>query len=415
MESLDTFLESQQSGLFDSSGEFTIAADKALEKLARSQLPEPSYWILKLAQFATCFGVERVSVAIRKGHCRVFMTLPKPLGLEHISRGLGSVEPLCDPALEHLVTGLRAIGGMTERRFGLCLRGPDHCDYLRWTGSELSSSRGGSDSERNELMLEVALAKGTVVQNVASLIGTVLREGESEVLMESAYTVPYQLSLGGYKIHQFRRDTVNLFFQTIFWDYHRCEDGVELPAFLRKQGREYPRVSAYWRATYYYEVRHEARTLYPSPKPLFHSSTIFWLRDGVIVKKELLKGPGSPYAVEVYVDCSELPTDLGGLDCRRGPEFEEKREWVRRLLAHIAKKAPSHVENFKKVSGTSLSRWEANFVATKFLPLVSEISYSSRTKVAQQLNALPAFRKKLVQQIRSGTVPFNSLQLPSLM
>ena len=415
MAELDAFLEEQSEGLFDSTGEFTIAADRALEKLAASQLPEPDYWILKLAQFATASGVSNMKVDTRRGACRVILVLPRPLRLEHFSAGLNSIKPLGDPALEHLVTALRAIGGMTERSFGLCLRGPDFFDLLHWNGSELSTSRVETGSEKNLMILEVALPTGRALKSYANVTRAVRREGEAKVLLEKAFTVPFYLSIGGYSIGKFQRSSANLFSQIVYWGYQPSKDGIKLPRFLKKKGQRYPLVSAYWCLTYHYGIRHEAWNLTPDPSPRFHSSMILWLRDGVVIRREILNGPGSPYALELYIDVSDLPTDLGGLDCRKGEEFVERRNLVRGLLMDIANEASERVGAFTEVSGTPLEGWEANIVATKFLPLGAEAVYPERNKVSVKLAALPSFRERLVKVIQSGPVPLDELKLPPLL
>jgi hypothetical protein len=411
LENLDTFLADQQTGVFDSTGEFTIAADKALEKLGRSQLPEPCFWILKMAQFATASRVREMQVSIRRGYCQVRVSLRAPVHLEDFGSALSSTKSLTDRALNHLVTALRAIGGMTERRFALELSSGNYRDYLLWDGQQLSTTQKEGENKGPELCLEVALPNRGALETMAQALGSVLREGEAKVLMEQAYSAPLAIKLGKYQIEQFRRDSIELWFETLFWDSLRSQNGIRLPPYLNRVSNSGTTVSAYWCVNYYYELLHKQLAPSPTPKPLYRSSIVHWLRDGVVVKKELLKGAGSPYSLDLYVDATELPTDLGGLSFRLCDEFVRKRVWVQQLLKLIAQKTPERIQSFEKLSGVELSAWEATVTSTKLLPLNSPVCYKSRTRTAQKLQCLPGFRKKLLQSVKAGPFPFGSLGL----
>lgn len=60
---LKTFLDSaRREGAVDSEGSFTVAADKAITKLAKFALPHDYDWVLKIVQAAHCFESERLEV-----------------------------------------------------------------------------------------------------------------------------------------------------------------------------------------------------------------------------------------------------------------------------------------------------------------------------------------------------------------
>ena len=54
-----------RSGEFDSRGEFTLNPLRAIQKLAASQLPDRSLWILKIVQAAVAGGCQ--GLTIRQG------------------------------------------------------------------------------------------------------------------------------------------------------------------------------------------------------------------------------------------------------------------------------------------------------------------------------------------------------------
>lgn len=60
---LKNFLDAaRHGGTVDSEGSFTVAADKALSKLAKFALPHEYDWVLKIVQAAHCFESERLEV-----------------------------------------------------------------------------------------------------------------------------------------------------------------------------------------------------------------------------------------------------------------------------------------------------------------------------------------------------------------
>ena len=63
MSSLDEFLAAEMSeGVKDSSGQFTLAPEKAIEKLAAFQLPGESSWVGKVIQAAVTAGFSELKL-----------------------------------------------------------------------------------------------------------------------------------------------------------------------------------------------------------------------------------------------------------------------------------------------------------------------------------------------------------------
>lgn len=103
---LDELLESL--GPVESSGTFTLAADKALEKLARFQLPSEEIWLAKVFQAAHLAGVRNFSAEGSRLGLRIEADCPPGWTASQVEEGLLSPRPPQESSLAHLVVGLRA-------------------------------------------------------------------------------------------------------------------------------------------------------------------------------------------------------------------------------------------------------------------------------------------------------------------
>lgn len=103
---LDQLLESL--GPVESSGSFTIAADKALEKLARFQLPKTTMWLAKVFQAAHLAGVGTFNVEGASSGLRIEADCPEHWGIRQVEEALLSPHTPKDPSLASLTIGVRS-------------------------------------------------------------------------------------------------------------------------------------------------------------------------------------------------------------------------------------------------------------------------------------------------------------------
>ena len=399
MNELDSFLKEEQGvGLIDSTGQFTISADKALEKLAHSQLPDPSYWILKVVQFATSYGVETMEVKIGRRVTSIEMPLPTPLSVAQMQHGLDSVEPLPEPALDHLVTGLRALGGIESKIFVLNLKGPDSSEFLFWDGKRLSTKRQDHESDGASLILEISSA-GSTVWNL-DLAARFRRAGEALALETLAFVAPLQLKVDGRVVTHAHLEQPGHFVQSLLWDHAPFEQGTDLPFYLKSDSEMTGPASAFWSLSFNYKLVHSAFRSTPDPREVERTSRIYWVKDGVIVKQNALI-PKLPFTVNLFVDCRDCPADLGGLNLRQTDIFTAKRRWVmKELLPGISRKSRESIKNLRELEGKTLGGWEAVVASTSHLPLSDAVVYEKPNPVGKSLNAHPGFRKKLLALIK---------------
>jgi hypothetical protein len=398
MNNLDSFLKEEQGvGLIDSTGQFTIAADKALEKLAHSQLPDPSYWILKVVQFATGYGVKKMDVKVGRRVTSVQMELPAPLSVIQLQQGLDSVDPLPSPFLDHLVTGLRALGGVDSRVFVLNLKSPDVSEFLLWDGEKLSARQEEQRSPRATLTLEVS-SKGGSIWNM-DWKSRQSRIGEIHALGSRAFIAPLELRVDGRLLTYDHLDQPGYFVQPLLWDFAPFEGGTDLPFFMKPEPTDTVLVSAFWNLSYNYSLKHKILRLSPEPKDEDRTSRVYWTKDGVIVKINELR-PSWPFTINLFVDCRDCPADLGGLNLRETETFIAKRNWVEGLLVDISHRAKNSLLEMSELEGSTLGGWDT-FVATmSHLPLSGTVKYDESGYIANTLNAHPGFRKKLLARIK---------------
>jgi hypothetical protein len=411
MNSLDSFLEGEQGvGMIDSTGQFTISADKALEKLAHSQLPDPSYWVLKVVQFATSYGVKAMEVKIGRRVTTVEMGLPRPLSVIQLQKGLDTVEPLPEPALDHLVTGLRALGGLESSIFVLKLKSLESCEFLFWDGSKLSTKREEKRSDESSLTLEIS-SRGASIWNT-DLFSRDRRLGETHALSKRAFVAPLELKIDGRALSYDQLEEPVNFVQPILWDFVAFEEGMELPSFMKVDPKDSILASAYWCISYNYEFIHKVLRPSPEPRDVARTSQVFWSKDGVIVKVNYLK-PYWPFTINIFVDCRDCPADLGGLNLRESPQFLEKQVWVKAKLTEISDKASERISNLNELEGRTLGGWDALVASTSYLPLNQAVTYTRAGLVANTLNAHPGFRKKLLARIKESAEKRRGRLIPS--
>ena len=402
MKDLDSFLKEQEVGAIDSTGEFTIAADKALEKLAHSQLPDPSYWVLKVVQAATCLGADQLEVKVGRRVSVLKMHVPAEISVIQLQKGLDSITTLPEPGPDHLVTALRALGGIKDRMFGLTLRRADCNEYLLWDGAKLATKKDTNYlgvSSGTLVVLEVSVKTGEFWRREAGAITH--RTGEIHTLGTRAFIAPFHLTVDGRSLSYEHLDEASLFVQPLLWDYAPYEGGAFLPYFMTVYPDRKIPASAFWNLTYNYTLNHKILRPSPEPEEELRASRVYWVKDGVIVKRTELR-PRMPFTLNLFVDCRDCAADLGGLNLRETPEFQAKREWVVTLLDSIGKTAGARVLALRELEGKSLGGWDTLVATTSHLPLSGTVKYSGPGFVANTLNAHPGFRKKLLAKVKAA-------------
>lgn len=327
------FLASQRAvGRVDSSGTFTVAGHQAAFKLGAHQLPRSSAWILKFVQAAVVSGAEQIRV--RQGAVATEIRFEPDELPEHarVQAALESPAGNHSRFLRHLLAGLLSVAVGQARPFTLRLTQLDQQSEFVWTGERLMQSTTARSSKNLEVYIGVARSIGNpAAQNAA----------EAKELQEFAHACSADLVLDGRRLDPVALSHPQPAPKLIsHWPYRfSSKDGIEAwiylavgslpgqglrlpPGFARSAHRralsdrltdarpllvalsDDPDCLALWRLDYFYDLGSE--------KPMPRSSTCRWLVDGVVVDQHDLPLKESGVALTLYLDASQLATDLSG-------------------------------------------------------------------------------------------------------
>lgn len=132
---LEQFLQDElQGGIHDSAGQFTMARQKALEKLGSFQLPRPTAWVLKVVQAAVAIGSPALFVSQTGTDTEFRFSPPSHWTLDCMEGAFYDPEVSPDRALDHLKRALWTLALQQLRPFRLVLTGCP--EALVWSGQE---------------------------------------------------------------------------------------------------------------------------------------------------------------------------------------------------------------------------------------------------------------------------------------
>ncbi len=107
---IEEFLAAQrESGLLDSAGVFTVAVEKAREKLGKFQLDDPCFYLLKLVQAAVEGGARRLDLRTTRKKLALWWDAPsEPFGFERLLEALRNPLEIAPGPLKSLALGFNA-------------------------------------------------------------------------------------------------------------------------------------------------------------------------------------------------------------------------------------------------------------------------------------------------------------------
>jgi hypothetical protein len=139
---LASFIEAQRAaGSFESAGSFTLALEKAVQKLSTHSLVNPEDYILKLVQCAVRLGVEELHVKLLKRSVLVFFETDireRTVSVDALSLALAAPLEESEPARAYLALALCSASGQS----------PTELMWGEWSGDEgtiLSLAAGRSE------------------------------------------------------------------------------------------------------------------------------------------------------------------------------------------------------------------------------------------------------------------------------
>lgn len=332
--------QQESEGVLHSEGTFTLAQEQAWKKLGSFQLPFPEAWVLKFVQAAVRAGLSELKVVQSRSDTQFFFEGPLDWGIRELERGLFDMEFEAPEALRHLVVGIRALAGASVRPFSVRFQG---VPARHWDGSRFQQAEQVVASA-SSLVLSVSHFEIGHSRSIFSLDNREARAVSTAILKaltDHCFPSPIPLFVDGRRIngivnesyYQPRETCRPLAFVTL-------PPSAELPAFSLLQFEDWQQAQVSGQdvrldsdeelfsslstagamalaCVFFKQKEPDLSGAQTGCKP--GRSTLAWVRDGVVVERELLS-IRECVGLLVLVSAEGLKTDLSGLKVRDGAE-----------------------------------------------------------------------------------------------
>lgn len=354
---LERLLHGQLGGLeLDSSGKFTVAREEALQRLAAFQLPDGQAWVLKVVQAVVAVSSARLVIRQTRSDTEFEFTAPDCWTLERLEEEFFSPEVSSDRGFDHLKRALWFTGLKGERPFLFSL--PQLDQSLLWNGKSFQRK---SSATVNQATLIIA-HKGCHQSALRSIFDCFqVSRVNADLLLSlrrAAFSAPLELTLDSRRIdglqncpdHGAGRNCFPLALNSVW--------GSALPAFrVSSLTLDWRPVASFAMGYLLQEYRPpEHRSLVDlvylvsahlklavgrienwttcSELP----SSLFWLRDGVVVERELIDHDLKGLSLAIFVSTDELHFDLSGFRIIPDEAYQSRlQEILREYLPAVRK------------------------------------------------------------------------------
>lgn len=352
---LQQFLAARrEEGDHQDEGEFTVAREKALSKLAEFQLPFKGAWSLKIIQAAVAGGMaSAIRVDQTYSETRFYFSAPEDWTLSDIEDAFYEPEPTPGRALDHLKKALWTVALNEKRAFQINL--PGYKDMLVWTGETLTRAPCPSSYD----CFFLAISHRPAAQREAGLVGKldfwVSAERNAEVmqaLSERAFVCPVPLTVDNRRLDALQFCPSHGLSKTSHPLCLRYVNHDALPNLTLAPGtfREVENKDQYYKAPRYkllsedvtgqreairgsslaYIVSYHATREKVGDKYQWmdasHFSVCYWVQDGVCVEQQGF-GPGrDTVSVAAFISAEGIANDLTSLKLQETEEREARLE-----------------------------------------------------------------------------------------
>lgn len=328
---LEELLKSQYTNPVDSSGEFTMQAEKALEKIAKYQLPYPDAWVVKLGQGVVLSGAESLKIHQSSTDTTFIFTPRERLEFE-LTQSFFDPSDNSMPWWQHFRSALWAVGINLRRPFKINFFGAE----FFWDGFELHKFEGAFGSSRLSPSIILDLSHRTVEQGKgipifrsiqAAWLNSQLRTVFSEVL----FSCPIRVSVDGLPIEGFQRVPNHGFSSEnhpIKMIWLQGEPGLAIPPSTQDNLGHFLGTEKLRGLTHYFDSRPTVKPVRAAALVSAHAyyysgknsewrtptrrSVIYWIRHGVVIQKEAFDFPALCVSMAVFASCEHIATDVTG-------------------------------------------------------------------------------------------------------
>jgi len=346
---LEEFLQSQvQEGAKDSSGRFTLSRDKALEKLGAFQLQGAHTWVLKIVQAAVAVRAQQLSIRQTGTDTEFHFVMAQPWSLEQVEEAFHEPEISSDAGLEHLKRGLWSVSLHNMRPF--LMAAPGWSASLVWTGKTLQR---GPTRARDSLLLAISHRTIFEGKGIPLLRNIEAASGNAAVLAELrdrafACGIPLRVdnrrldalqACPGYGVSNITYPVHLGFFSeslpnfpippATLGGFQATQPGdKQLSKVFHHQVTVPSSVAVACLITAHLKQVKKGKSLVW--ETYMNHSTLFWVRDGVVVDKDYLGVGNSCVSCALFASSEGLRSDLSGFTLTRNDAYRER---VQRICA----------------------------------------------------------------------------------
>lgn len=344
---LEEFLQTQlQEAEKDSSGRFTLSREKALEKLSAFQLQGAHTWVLKVIQAVVASRAEELVVRQTGTDTEFHFKLSLPWTLDQLEQAFFDPEASEETGLDHLKRGLWAVAVRQARPF--LLIAPGWSAGLIWTGRDL---RRAPMAARPTVYLAVShrtLQEGKGIPLLRNIEAAAGNAAVLQILREQAFTcgVPlkvdnrrldalqacpgYGMSKASYPVYLgfLAAEMPDLTIPpATLGEYRPAQPGDStVSKVFHNQARLPAHVGVACLITAHLRQVERNRSLVWETYQ--NHSTLFWVRDGVVVDRDHLGlGTGS-ISCALFASAEGLRTDISGFQLARDEDYRQRTATV---------------------------------------------------------------------------------------
>jgi hypothetical protein len=334
-------------GALDSEGEFTLAQQTALKKLAGFQLPSPGDWIVKCVQAIVASGSDhQISVRQTRRETQIAFTPGRSWTGEEILFSFYHPQHNVAQDMQHLRSALWALTLGQNR--AVRLTPASGSQSLIWDGQHWSA---GSSAKQALLVVDHFASTAQADGRKSRRSGAATANSFASVaLITRCFLCPLPLSLDNRRIdalqncprHGWRPACAPLYVGAFpanlptlrlppgTWKWSRPNADHENPAGPGLEPREPPPdpIGIAFLVSYHY-----SGVVLDSSRPLAVRSTCNWVLDGAVIAQEPFDLPESCCALGVWLSAEGLPSDLSGFGLIDTPERRERLAVAAHVLA----------------------------------------------------------------------------------
>lgn len=347
---LEDFLQNLHArGQLDSTGEFTLSREKALDKLAAFLLPRPTAWASKVVQAVVLSGAPALAIKQTSLGTEFHFTPREDseLTLDALEAAFFNPETAVRPALDHLRQALWSVSLNGMRPFHYAR----NTQALVWTGSAFQHTTCRPVQGLRLTVSHRTVWEGQGLPGLRTLEAARINADTAQELAERAFVCPLPLTLDGRRLDRLQAqpgvplglvytdapDLPALGFPKGTLTTTKPRPGALNPLLLLSEepGRL---AAACLIATHAEKVQHEGQNVF---RGVTRQHVFHWVRHGVVVDTHFINQlEANSVTAAVIASAEGLRSDLAGFSVAKDEVTGQRQAAVYRALRPHVKDVP---------------------------------------------------------------------------